>query len=214
MTDVRGRGDALHGMRRPAKAQNGSKREDLVEEGWMRNAGEPWYSAYKDDKKPQNKRFPKREYRIYPVYSFDHSQIKWEEGDGMRKIFFPLCLCIFFLLPGVSSAECTDIGYFNNFTLEGVNTVILYAGSAPVVRFDVQNCDVRQSPVINLFTEPGKEDVTGTLLASGKVEPYPFIGPLKEKSVNSLVQLMEAGEAYVTIQTKKHPEGEIRGQIR
>jgi len=68
--------------------------------------------------------------------------------------------------------------------------------------------------VINLFNEPKKEDVTGNLLAEGKVEPYLLIGPLKGRSLDSLIQLMEAGEAYVNIKTKKHPDGEIRGQIK
>ncbi len=68
-------------------------------------------------------------------------------------------------------------------------------------------------PVLNLFTEPKKEDVTGTLFAEGKVEAYLLTGPLKGKSVDSLIRLMEAGEAYVNIETKKHPNGEIRGQI-
>ena len=68
-----------------------------------------------------------------------------------KKIFLALCLGIFFLLPNFSSAECTDIGYFNSFSLEGVNTVILYAGSVPVVRFDVQNCNVRPSSKIQLL---------------------------------------------------------------
>jgi hypothetical protein len=69
-------------------------------------------------------------------------------------------------------------------------------------------------PIINLFTEPKKEDVTGTLYAEGKVEPYLLIGPLKGKSVDSLIQLMQSEEAYVNIKTKKHPDGEIRGQIK
>jgi len=69
-------------------------------------------------------------------------------------------------------------------------------------------------PVINLFTEPKKEDITGNLLAEGKVEPYLLVGPLKGKSLDSLIQLMEAGEAYVNVQTAKHPGGEIRGQIK
>jgi len=69
-------------------------------------------------------------------------------------------------------------------------------------------------PVINLFAEPKREDVSGTLLAEGKVEPYQLIGPLKGKSIHSLIQLMKAGKAYVNIQTKKHPDGEIRGQIK
>ncbi len=69
-------------------------------------------------------------------------------------------------------------------------------------------------PVMNLFTESAREDVSGTLLAEGKVEPYLLIGPLKGKSLDSLIRLIEAGEAYVNIQTKKHPDGEIRGQIK
>jgi hypothetical protein len=77
---------------------------------------------------------------------------KSKEGRRMkREILLPLCFGILFLLPNLSSAECTDIGYFSSFTLEGSNTVILYAASMPVVRFDVQNCDVRPSSKIQLL---------------------------------------------------------------
>ena len=69
----------------------------------------------------------------------------------MKKIFLALCLGVLSLLPSLSSAECTDIGYFDSFTLEGFNTVILYAGSMPVVRFDVQNCSVQPSSKIQLL---------------------------------------------------------------
>ncbi len=68
--------------------------------------------------------------------------------------------------------------------------------------------------ILSLSVEPKKEDVTGNLLAEGKVEPYLLIGPLKGKTLDSLIQLMEAGEAYVNIETKKYPDGEIRGRIR
>ena len=66
-------------------------------------------------------------------------------------LFAVLCFGILFLLPSLSSAECTDIGYFSSFTLEGANTVILYAGSVPIVRFDVQNCVVQASSKIQLL---------------------------------------------------------------
>ena len=69
----------------------------------------------------------------------------------MKKILLALCFAVFFLLPSLSSAECTDIGYFSSFTLEGFNRVILYAGSMPVVRFDVQNCSVQPSSKIQLI---------------------------------------------------------------
>jgi CHRD domain len=68
-------------------------------------------------------------------------------------------------------------------------------------------------PVVELFVEPKKENINGTLLAEGKIEPYLLTGPLKGQSLCCLVQLMETGETYLTIQTQNHPDGEIRGQI-
>jgi hypothetical protein len=38
-------------------------------------------------------------------------------------------------------------------------------------------------------------------------------GPLKYTSLNELIELIESGESYVYVQTRDHPEGEIRGQI-
>ena len=76
----------------------------------------------------------------------------FQGGKEMKKnIFFALCLGIFLLLPNLSLAECTDLGGFTNFSLEGANTVILYSGSRPVARFDVQDCSVESSSKINLI---------------------------------------------------------------
>jgi len=68
-----------------------------------------------------------------------------------KKIVLTLCLAIFFLLPSRSSAECTSIGGFSKFSLEGTNTVVLYAGSSPVARFDVLDCSVQPSSKIQLI---------------------------------------------------------------
>jgi len=46
--------------------------------------------------------------------------------------------------------------------------------------------DENGPPVVNLFAESTREDVSGTLLAEDKVEPYLLIGPLKGKSLDSL----------------------------
>jgi hypothetical protein len=64
-------------------------------------------------------------------------------------------LIAIFLLPNLSSAECTNIGYFSSFSLETSNTVILYAASKPVLRFDVLGCTVQPSSKI----QPLKSDV-------------------------------------------------------
>ncbi len=74
-----------------------------------------------------------------------------KEGPEMRdKILLALCLSMLFLFPNQSLAECTSIGRFSNFVLEGQNTVTLYAGSMPVARFDV-NCNVQPSSRIRLL---------------------------------------------------------------
>ncbi len=68
-----------------------------------------------------------------------------------RKLSFLLSLAILLQLPGLVLAECTNIGGFSSFSLEGNNTVILYAGSSPVARFDVQNCSVLPTSTIRLI---------------------------------------------------------------
>jgi hypothetical protein len=78
--------------------------------------------------------------------------LKFKEDNRMKKvIFMALCAAILFLVPNLSLGECTDIGYFGSFSLEGQNTVVLYAGSQPVVRFDIQNCSVKPSSKIQLI---------------------------------------------------------------
>jgi hypothetical protein len=68
-----------------------------------------------------------------------------------KNIFFVLCLAIFLLLPDLSLAECTDLGGFTNFSLEGADTVVLYSGSRPVASFDVEDCSVESSSKIELI---------------------------------------------------------------
>jgi len=68
-----------------------------------------------------------------------------------KNMFFALCLGIVILLPNLSLAECTDLGGFTNFSLQGDNTVVLYSGSRPVASFDVQDCSVEPSSKVELI---------------------------------------------------------------
>ncbi len=68
-----------------------------------------------------------------------------------KKILLAIGLVAIFLLPNLSSAECTSIGYFNSFFVEGPTTVVLYAGSKPVVRFDLLSCTVTPSSQIRVL---------------------------------------------------------------
>jgi len=68
-----------------------------------------------------------------------------------RKVLPMLCLGIFLWIPAVAGAECTDIGPFTGFALDGENTVILYYVNSPVVRFDVQSCNIQPSSSIQIL---------------------------------------------------------------
>lgn len=67
-----------------------------------------------------------------------------------KNMFLALCLGIVILLPDLSLAECTDLGGFTNFSLQGGNTVVLYSGSRPVASFD-SNCSIESSSKIELI---------------------------------------------------------------
>ncbi len=66
-----------------------------------------------------------------------------------------LLVLIFFgflvIAPNLVLAECGNIGFFNRFSLEGPNTVMLYLGSKAVARFDLQTCSVRPDSIIELL---------------------------------------------------------------
>jgi hypothetical protein len=51
------------------------------------------------------------------------------------------------------------------------------------------------------------------LSVEGILEEKDLEGPLKGSSFSELIRLIESGESYVYVQSRAHPEGEIRGQI-
>jgi len=69
-------------------------------------------------------------------------------------------------------------------------------------------------PVVLLFTGPVKPGKFSGVLAEGTITPDKMVGPLKGKTVGSLVEMIKRGDAYVNVHTEKYPDGEIRGQIQ
>jgi hypothetical protein len=69
-------------------------------------------------------------------------------------------------------------------------------------------------PAVLLFTGPMKTGRFSGVLAEGTITPEKMVGPLKGKTVDSLVEMIKRGEAYVNVHTEKFPDGEIRGQIQ
>jgi hypothetical protein len=65
--------------------------------------------------------------------------------------------------------------------------------------------------VLSLCNEKIKEGPG--LSVEGVLEEKYMEGPLKGSSFRELINLIESGESYVYVQSRDHPEGEIRGQI-
>lgn len=73
----------------------------------------------------------------------------------------------------------------------------------------------KNGPALALVDIKGKKvgKFSGTL-AEGKITSNELLGPLKGKSVNDLVKEIEAGDTYLNVHTDKHPDGELRAQIK
>jgi len=70
------------------------------------------------------------------------------------------------------------------------------------------------APVINLFTGPKKDGKFSGELAKGTIMEKDLHGALQGKTIDDVVKMIKEGELYVNVHTDKHPDGEIRGQIR
>ena len=70
------------------------------------------------------------------------------------------------------------------------------------------------APVVNLYTGPKKEGKFSGDLVKGMITEKDLYGKLQGKKIEDVVKMIKAGELYVNVHTDKHPDGEIRGQIK
>ena len=67
-----------------------------------------------------------------------------------KNILILACLGILVVLPNLVLADCGDVGGFSSFSVSGGNTVTLYSGGTPYVKFDVQ-CSIQPTSKIQLI---------------------------------------------------------------
>lgn len=97
-----------------------------------------------------------------------------------------------------------NINFKVNVTnLDNINAAHIHLGEFG------QNGDI----IFTLFKPATPIDVLNGTLVEGKLTAVDLQGPLKGKTVNDLVQLINNTKTYVNIHTEQYPNGEIRGQI-
>ena len=97
-----------------------------------------------------------------------------------------------------------NINFKINVTnLDNINAAHIHLGEFG------QNGDI----IFTLFKPATPIDVLNGTLVEGKVTAADLQGPLKGKTVNDLVQLINNTKTYVNIHTEQYPNGEIRGQL-
>lgn len=67
-----------------------------------------------------------------------------------RNILVLAWLGILLVLPNLVLADCADLGSFTSFSVTVGNTVTLYAGNRPFVKFDVQ-CNIQPTSKLQLI---------------------------------------------------------------
>lgn len=76
------------------------------------------------------------------------------------------------------------------------------------------NTDENGPIIVTLFKPQTPTGEINGELVSGTITAQNFEGPLKDKQVSDLVDLFDAGQAYVNVHTLTNPNGEIRGIIQ
>jgi hypothetical protein len=73
------------------------------------------------------------------------------------------------------------------------------------------------TPVVWLYpSSPPPKLIPGLfdgVLAEGTITSKDLVGPLRGHPISALINEMEAGNTYVNIHTKDHPDGSICGQV-
>jgi CHRD domain len=67
--------------------------------------------------------------------------------------------------------------------------------------------------VVSLFSGPAKTGSFTGVLAQGAITEQDLTGPLAGQTFAQLAGSVLAGQTYVAVLTKQHPDGELRGQI-
>jgi CHRD domain-containing protein len=116
-----------------------------------------------------------------------------------------------------------------NTKASGAADFVIY-GNGKIMSYNVNVSDIDKVTMVNL--NQGKKGQNGPVvvtlirfktltptgpvngrIAQGNISSTDLKGPLKGMQILDLARLIENNNAYINVQTKLYPDGEIRGQI-
>ena len=68
--------------------------------------------------------------------------------------------------------------------------------------------------IFTVYAGPTKDGLFTGTISEGSVGANKLAGPLKGKSLDDLIAMIESGDVYLNVGTTSHPNGEIRGQLQ
>jgi hypothetical protein len=68
--------------------------------------------------------------------------------------------------------------------------------------------------ILTLYGGPAKSGLYTGTIAKGSFTAAKLVGPLKGKTIDDFIGMIEAGDVYVNVGTSPHLSGEIRGQVQ
>jgi len=104
------------------------------------------------------------------------------------------------------------------FQFRGIFSRLLFAVRVRNIR-NVRKIDLhlgrkgQVGPVVAVLFGPTTPGFSGTRTVRGTLRSGDLVGPLRGRSIFTLVRLMLRRRIYVNVHTTQHPTGEIRGQV-
>jgi hypothetical protein len=86
--------------------------------------------------------------------------------------------------------------------------------SLTVARLHQGKIGATGATIFTVYGGPTKSGLYTGTVKQGSFTAKDLVGPLKGKTIDDLVAMIEAEDVYLNVGTEAHPDGEIRGQLQ
>jgi len=122
-------------------------------------------------------------------------------------------------LPGSETSPAADVSFQKSASGEEIHYTLKVRNLSNITMAHL-HLGLKEgisTPVVWLYPpSPPPKLIPGSfdgVLAEGTITAKDLVGPLRGQALSALIREMEAGNTYVNVHTKEHPQGSICGQV-